>query len=130
MSKQVNSCRGVTSLRTMMFRRYKQIIIFLTIVIAWYLVSFFIPYNTLANSLGVINIGSRQSWPLAFFLMDGLVLVSTALFVVILIRALNTRQYPWLLLGILLLYPLITVWATFQDLVFSPIAPLKGWLTL
>jgi|SRR6185369_2866873 len=107
----------------MKFGKNKLVTILVILTIAWYLISFLIPYNTLANSLGIVKLGNGHSWPLLFFLMDTLVIALTVVFVVILIRVLKKKQYQWLLLGVLLLYPLITVWATLQDLIFSPIAP-------
>ncbi len=66
----------------------------------------------------MVNLDNGRSWPLSFFLMDALVIVLTVVFVIFLISALKKKQYIWFLLGVLLLYRLITVWATLQDLVF------------
>lgn len=97
--------------------------LFFIITAAWYFIIFLIPYNTLANLFGIVNLGNGHSWPLSFFLMDSLVIVLIAIFVIISISALKKKQYQWLLLGVFLIYPLITIWATLQDLIFNPIAP-------
>ncbi len=105
------------------FDKNKQVTIFLVLIIAWYLISFLIPYNTLANSLGIVNLSGGHSWPLSFFLMDVLVIISTVLFIIVVMQSIKKKQFQWLLLVILLIWPLITVWTTLQDLIFSPIAP-------
>ena len=109
----------------MKFGKNKQINIFLSLTIAWYLISFLIPYNTLANSLGVVSLGHGNSWPLSFFLMDIITIVITLLFLWLAIKEFKKKKLNiyWFLFAILLIYPLFTVWATLQDLIFNPIAP-------
>ena len=109
----------------MKIKQNKQIAIFLILTTAWYLITFVVPYNLLADSLGHVNLGNGHSWPLSFFLMDALVIGLVVAFIYMAIQDLKkkTVKIYWVLLTLLLVYPLITVWATLQDLVFSPIAP-------
>lgn len=97
----------------------KPLILFVALTAIWYFITFLVPYNELANSLGIVNLGNGHSWPLAFFVMDVIVIASIVLFIVQTIRSLKKKELHWLLLGVLLFYPLITVWATLQDLVVS-----------
>lgn len=97
--------------------------IFLVLTLIWYLIYLLIPYDRFANFLGIINLGNGHSWPLSFLLMDILAIALAILFVFIVVQRLKKKQFRWLFLGMLLIYPLITVLATLQDLVFSPIAP-------
>ena len=104
--------------------RDKLVVLSLAFTTVWYLISFGVPYNRLADFLGMVKLDNGHSWPLAFFLMDTLVISLTVLFIIIVfIKSLKKKQFQSLLLGVLLIYPLITVWATLQDLVFNPIAP-------
>ncbi len=109
----------------MKFGKNNLVTVFLVLTIAWYLISFLIPYNTLANSLGIINLGHGHSWPLSFFLMDALVITLTITFLVMAVQGLRKKALKlyWVLFIILLYYPLLSVWSTLQDLVFGTIAP-------
>lgn len=99
------------------------LVIFFVLVAIWYSITYFVPYNVLANSIGIVDLGRNHSWPLAFFLMDALALVLTVLYVIIMVHYGKKKQYYWILLGILLVFPLRAVMATLFDLVLSPVVP-------
>lgn len=109
----------------MNIRLDKSLVLFLLLTGIWYLIIFFVPYNSLADSLGQVNLGHGHSWPLSFFLTDALTLSLTIGFIMLVIQGLKkkTLKLYWVLFAVLLIYPLVGVWATLQDLIFNPIAP-------
>jgi hypothetical protein len=64
----------------------------------------------------------EHSWPLYFFLLDGLVLFTTGYFFFFIISncwrggRFHVRSLLWLFAGLLLIFPLTTVRATYSDL--------------
>jgi hypothetical protein len=94
----------------------KSIVIFLLLTGSWYIL--FFPEYQLAPLLPIVKMGER-SWPLYFFLLDALA-IGLLLFIIIqLIKNLlekNKYILLWLLFISLLIYPLINVFATYDDL--------------
>ncbi len=92
---------------------------FLSLIAIWYIIS--IPSYSISRMLPIVQMGER-SWPLLFFLLDGLVLLATGLFLFFIIpslwkvRPFRVRSFLWLFAGLLLIFPLITVMATYSDL--------------
>ena len=103
----------------------KQTVFFLILTAAWYITGSLIPYNKLAASLGFINLDKGHSFPISFFLMDAVVICMTVTFFVMVIQGIKkkTLKFQWVIFGILLIFPLFTIWTTVQDLIFGPIAP-------
>ncbi len=99
-------------------------IIFLAFMVFWYSIIFLVPYNSLATFLGDINLANGHSWPLSFTILDVLVLSQAIILILHVVKNIHKKQYLLWFVGLLLLiYPLITVWASLQDAIFSPIAP-------
>jgi H+/Cl- antiporter ClcA len=94
-------------------------IIFFFLIAVWYILS---PseYSNY-HILPIVQMG-EHSWPLYFFLLDGLALITMGLYIFLLIsnyrraRRSHLRSLLWLFAGLLLIYPLIGVMATYFDL--------------
>jgi hypothetical protein len=97
------------------FLRYTKIV-FLFLIILWYILS--IPSYKIYRILPIVQMGER-SWPLYFFLIDSLALVATVFWIVILISRYNQKKrfsLWWILLGLLLIFPIKAVYSTYSDL--------------
>ncbi len=94
-------------------------IIFLFLIAVWYILS---PsqYSTY-RILPIVQMG-EHSWPLYFFLLDGLALIIIGLYIFLLIPNFRKggrsrlRSLLWLFAGLLLIFPLISILATYSDL--------------
>lgn len=65
--------------------------------------------------LPIVHMGER-SWPLYFFVLDGLTLVLVLVAIAQFFRSKVKEPLYWFLIILLFLFPLINVWATFSDL--------------
>ncbi len=93
--------------------------VFLFLIAVWYILSpsEYSDYHILP----IVQMG-EHSWPLYFFLLDGIALLATGLYIFILISnyrkegRFSAPSLLWIFVGLLLIYPLISVWATYFDL--------------
>lgn len=94
----------------------KSIVIFLILTTGWYL--FYVPEDSWAHILPIVSMGER-SWPLYFFLLDALA-IGLILFLFIQVIKLFIKKskfiFVWAGFMILLIWPVLTVFATYNDL--------------
>jgi hypothetical protein len=93
------------------------------LITLWYLVILGMPYDVLGEVLGEIRFPTGVVWPISFLILDCAVVGMVIAYSVLMGKCIHQKKldYYWLLLGILLLYPLFTVWATLSDTWLSPI---------
>ncbi|OGH38539.1 hypothetical protein A3F59_02025 [Candidatus Roizmanbacteria bacterium RIFCSPHIGHO2_12_FULL_38_13] len=93
----------------------KQITLFLLSSLAWYFLAW-TEYDY-EKMLPQVHMGAYNSWPLYFFLIDtfaiGLVLFYGS---ILWVNRKSKQLFRYVLLGLLLLYPLLLIYATYDDL--------------
>lgn len=93
--------------------------VFFLLIAVWYTLT--IPQYNIYRILPIVQMGER-SWPLYFFLLNGLVLFTTGLFFFLIISncwrggRFHVRSLLWLFAGLLLIFPLFTVKVTYSYL--------------
>lgn len=96
----------------------KRLVIFLILTLIWY-VLIWSAYDY-EHLLPQVQMGKYNSWPLYFFLLDAFGLGLVAFYASILWRRRNTKGFIlYILLGLFMLYPLLMVYATYDDLYSS-----------
>ena len=89
---------------------------FLYLLLMWNIL--YLSSYTIYRILPIVQMGER-SWPLLFFLVDALALVIAVFWLFILVSDYEKKKqisYEWLMLLLLLIYPLFTVYTTYSDL--------------
>src|SRR5437660_1278901 len=96
-----------------------KVIVFILLIVGWSIL--YLPEYAIYRILPIVRMGER-SWPLYFFLVDTFALFTAGFFAFLLISKcwkngrFSVRGLLWLLLGLLLFYPLYMVYISYNDL--------------
>ncbi len=97
----------------------KQVFTFIILALIWYILGFtsYDVYKILPN----VKMGEYHSWPLYFFLIDIFATFGLIIFYgrIVWTNRKSKHIFFYILLGLLLIYPLLIVHATYDDLYSS-----------
>lgn len=96
----------------MALRKNKKLLLLIAIWVHYLLL--FSSYSVY-SLLPIVYMGER-SWPLYFFILDGITVVLVILTGIVFLYSKTKKQIYWIFVFTFLIFPLINIYATFSDL--------------